>query len=119
MRSIVDEFTVCAGHLTLSSKDVPLTGGASLASKQETPGWSVPCMTQSSSHVRGLQPPAVKVLDDWRALAASEGLFIEDPAAQLADPGMTRRVLTEAGYTDVQVGNKAKLIAGARQTSAA
>ena len=49
------------------------------------------------------QQPAVRMFDDWRALAATKGLFIDDPAAQLPDASAAARLFTEAGFKDIEV----------------
>lgn len=43
------------------------------------------------------------MFDDWRALAATKGLYIADPAAQLPDPDAAVRMLGEAGFKDIEV----------------
>ena len=50
-----------------------------------------------------LQQPSVKMFDHWRALAATKGLSIADPASQLPDAEAALVLFREAGFKDVQV----------------
>ena len=42
------------------------------------------------------------MFDAWRALTATKGLLIADPAAQLPDAAAALRLFGEAGFEDVQ-----------------
>ena len=46
------------------------------------------------------------MFDNWRELAATKGLHLADPAAQLPDADAAVRIFTEAGFKDIQVSSR-------------
>ena len=58
---------------------------------------------EANSCVFAVQQPVIRMYDDWRALAATKGVRVADPAAQLPDADAAVRMFGEAGFEDIQV----------------
>ena len=59
-------------------------------------------MLLTADMIHTAQEPATQAMTIWREMAATKGLRIADPAAQMADPIMAHSMLQAAGFQQVE-----------------